>query len=87
MAGGQRQPERIPASRTVPIGYRPGWFILAGLLAGALAGALMEPAGAMPVGMALGVAAGVGIDSLLNRRANGPFEDPVRAGEDRDRAA
>ncbi len=87
MVGEQRQRERIPASRTVPIGYTPGWFVLGGLLIGALAGTLAEPLGAVPVGMAVGLAAGVGIDSLLNHRINGPFEDPVRSDRGPDRVA
>lgn len=54
--------------------FTPGWITLAGMLSGALIGWLAEPSGAVPLGMAAGVALGAGMDSLLNRRINGPFD-------------
>lgn len=70
------EPRHIP--------YQPGWLMLAGLLTGALIGWLAEPLAALPAGMAGGLAVGVGIDSLLNRRINGPFhtEDDQGANDD-----
>jgi hypothetical protein len=55
-----------------------------GLLFGALIGWLAHPIAALPAGMASGLAVGVGIDSLLNRRINGPFytEDDDQGEDD-----
>lgn len=56
--------------------YSPGWVTLAGLVVGAAIGWMVGPSGAIPFGMAGGTAVGVGLDSVLNRRINGPFENP-----------
>lgn len=50
--------------------------MLAGLGAGAVIGWLAGPSGAIPIGLAGGLAVGVGLDSVLNQRINGPFDDP-----------
>lgn len=79
MAGEAHRPDHTP---TAPrSGYVPGWLMLAGLVVGALAGTFAGPLNAVPVGMVAGLAVGVALESIINHRINGPFEDPVAADD------